>query len=165
MPIRPNPGTGAKVMGAYHAPLHRNPKSLGSFIAGFKASVTSRAGRELNSGNTGQRNYVSCTFCRVTNISYGIKPITSASPLTSLIIRSTGIRMKKTRKTPSRRGGWQPAPGRVLYPVWGPPRTVSGPYGLRPRWHPSRTASPLSLRLTTYPTTQPSNYLTTQLSN
>ena len=55
--IRPNPGTGANDMGAYHAPLHRNPKSLGSFIAGFKASVTSRAGRELNSGNIWQRNY------------------------------------------------------------------------------------------------------------
>ena len=55
--IRPNQGTGANDRGAYHAPLHRNPKSLGSFIAGFKASVTSRAGRELNSGNIWQRNY------------------------------------------------------------------------------------------------------------
>jgi len=56
--IRSNQGTGANDKGAYHALLlHRNPKSLGSFIAGFKASVTSRAGRELNSGNIWQRNY------------------------------------------------------------------------------------------------------------
>ncbi len=43
--------------GAYHAPLQRMPKSLSSFIAGFKASVTSRAGRELDSANIWQRNY------------------------------------------------------------------------------------------------------------
>ncbi len=43
--------------GAWYAPLQRPPKSLGSFIAGFKASVTSRAGRELNSANIWQRNY------------------------------------------------------------------------------------------------------------
>ena len=34
--------------GAYHAPLRRVPRSLSSFIAGFKASVTSRARRELD---------------------------------------------------------------------------------------------------------------------
>lgn len=33
------------------------PKSLGSLIAGFKASVTSRAKRELNMTNIWQRNY------------------------------------------------------------------------------------------------------------
>ena len=50
--------------GAYHAegtrrvPLRRAPRSLSSFIAGFKASVTSRAGRELNrTANIWQRNY------------------------------------------------------------------------------------------------------------
>jgi REP element-mobilizing transposase RayT len=43
--------------GAPHAPLQRPPKSLRSFIAGFKASVTSRARRELNSSNIWQRNY------------------------------------------------------------------------------------------------------------
>ena len=43
--------------GAHRAPLQRPPKSLGSLIAGFKASVTSRAGRELNSANIWQRNY------------------------------------------------------------------------------------------------------------
>ncbi len=49
--------------GAYHAegtrrvPLRRAPRSLSSFIAGFKASVTSRAGRELNDANIWQRNY------------------------------------------------------------------------------------------------------------
>ena len=37
--------------------LKRNPKSLGSFIAGYKASVTSRAGRELNMTGIWQRNY------------------------------------------------------------------------------------------------------------
>jgi REP element-mobilizing transposase RayT len=37
--------------------LRRAPRSLGSFIAGFKASVTSRAGRELNMTGIWQRNY------------------------------------------------------------------------------------------------------------
>jgi putative transposase len=58
--VRPDDG-----MGAYHAPrpvrpdasLRRAPRSLGSFIAGFKASVTSRAGRELNMTGIWQRNY------------------------------------------------------------------------------------------------------------
>ena len=35
----------------------RAPRSLGSFIAGFKASVTSRATRELNITGIWQRNY------------------------------------------------------------------------------------------------------------
>ena len=39
------------------ASLRRDPRSLGSFIAGFKASVTSRAGRELNMTGIWQRNY------------------------------------------------------------------------------------------------------------
>lgn len=38
-------------------PLRRIPKSLGSFIAGFKASVTSRAKRELMMTGIWQRNY------------------------------------------------------------------------------------------------------------
>jgi len=38
-------------------PLRRAPKSLGSFIAGFKSSVTSRAGRELDMTGIWQRNY------------------------------------------------------------------------------------------------------------
>jgi REP element-mobilizing transposase RayT len=38
-------------------PLRRAPKSLGSFIAGFKASVSSRAKRELNITGVWQRNY------------------------------------------------------------------------------------------------------------
>ena len=37
--------------------LRRAPCSLRSFIAGFKASVTSRAGRELNITGIWQRNY------------------------------------------------------------------------------------------------------------
>ena len=61
------PGLGSvppKIRGASLAPqqpapqqLVRRPKSLGSFIAGFKASVTSRAGRELNMAGIWQRNY------------------------------------------------------------------------------------------------------------
>ncbi len=57
--VRPetiNPNT----QGARRAPLPRpqlSPKSLGSFISGFKASVTSRARRELNMLNVWQRNY------------------------------------------------------------------------------------------------------------
>jgi putative transposase len=49
--------------GAYHAegtrrvPLRRVPRSLSSFISGFKAAVTSRAGRELNDANIWQRNF------------------------------------------------------------------------------------------------------------
>lgn len=42
--------------GAGPAP-QRVPKSLGSFIAGFKASVTSRAGRKLDMTGIWQRNY------------------------------------------------------------------------------------------------------------
>ena len=42
---------------AHRASLRRVPRSLGSFIAGFKASVTSRAGRELNMTGIWQRNY------------------------------------------------------------------------------------------------------------
>ena len=37
--------------------FHRKPKSLGSFLAGFKASVTSRARNELNMTDIWQRNY------------------------------------------------------------------------------------------------------------
>ncbi|MBM3151317.1 MAG: hypothetical protein FJZ96_03790 [Chloroflexi bacterium] len=61
--VRPDSGkqiikpTGFNTRGASLAPLQRPPKSLGSFIAGFKASVTSRAGRELNTANIWQRNY------------------------------------------------------------------------------------------------------------
>jgi len=55
--VRPNVNMGEKDKGAYHAPLHRKPKSLGSFVAGFKSAVTRRAGYELNSGNIWQRNY------------------------------------------------------------------------------------------------------------
>jgi len=42
---------------AHRASLRRVPRSLGSFIAGFKASVTSRARRELNMTGIWQRNY------------------------------------------------------------------------------------------------------------
>jgi putative transposase len=45
------------VQGANLAPLHRKPKSLSSFVAGFKSAVTSRAGRELNLSGIWQRNY------------------------------------------------------------------------------------------------------------
>lgn len=37
--------------------FRRSPKSLGAFIAGFKASVSSRAKRELNMTGIWQRNY------------------------------------------------------------------------------------------------------------
>jgi putative transposase len=43
--------------GARCEPLQRTPRSLGSFIAGFKAAVTGRAGDELNSTNIWQQNY------------------------------------------------------------------------------------------------------------
>jgi putative transposase len=39
------------------ASLRRVPRSLGSVMAGFKASVTSRAKRELNIAGIWQRNY------------------------------------------------------------------------------------------------------------
>lgn len=42
---------------ARRASLRRVPRSLGSFIAGFKASVTSRAGREFNMTGIWQRDY------------------------------------------------------------------------------------------------------------
>ena len=43
--------------GTRRVPLRMVPRSLGSFIAGFKAAVTSRVGRELNAANIWQRNY------------------------------------------------------------------------------------------------------------
>ena len=43
--------------GTCHAPLQRKPRSLSSFVAGFKAAVTSRAGNELNMTGIWQRNY------------------------------------------------------------------------------------------------------------
>jgi putative transposase len=57
--IRPELGedSGASMTGAYHAPLRRAPRPLASFIAGYKAAVTGRAGRELNSANIWQRIY------------------------------------------------------------------------------------------------------------
>ena len=48
--VRPNKG-------ASHAPLQRKPRSISSFVAGFKAAVTSRAGNELNITGIWQRNY------------------------------------------------------------------------------------------------------------
>jgi REP element-mobilizing transposase RayT len=48
--IRPNKG-------ASIAPLQRKPRSISSFVAGFKAAVTSRAGNELNITGIWQRNY------------------------------------------------------------------------------------------------------------
>jgi putative transposase len=58
------------IMGAslapIHAPVHqkpdiasirRKPRSLSSFVAGFKSAVTARAGRELNISRIWQRNY------------------------------------------------------------------------------------------------------------
>jgi hypothetical protein len=50
--IRPTEGEGANL-----APLHRMPRSLSSFVAGFKSAVTSRAKRELNITGIWQRNY------------------------------------------------------------------------------------------------------------
>lgn len=61
-PMRPDetdvpPHNGRMPSAPTHASLRRAPRSLGSFIAGFKASVTSRAGRELNMTGIWQRNY------------------------------------------------------------------------------------------------------------
>ncbi len=39
------------------APPRRKPRSLSSFVAGFKSAVTSRADRELNMSGIWQRNY------------------------------------------------------------------------------------------------------------
>ena len=49
--------TGDIIKATRRVPLQRKPKSLGSFIAGYKSSVTRRARIELNSGNIWQRNY------------------------------------------------------------------------------------------------------------
>jgi hypothetical protein len=43
--------------GTRRVPLRMAPRSLRAFIAGFKASVTSQVGRELNAVNIWQRNY------------------------------------------------------------------------------------------------------------
>jgi putative transposase len=55
--VRPDEDAGVKNKGTRRVPLQRKPKSLGSFIAGFKASVTRRAMHELDSGNIWQRNF------------------------------------------------------------------------------------------------------------
>lgn len=52
-PDRIRPGD----QGARGAPLRRGGRSLASFVAGIKASVTSRARRELDAWNIWQRNY------------------------------------------------------------------------------------------------------------
>lgn len=46
-----------EAMGAHRAPLRREGRSLGSFVAGYKSSVTSRARRELMLESIWQRNY------------------------------------------------------------------------------------------------------------
>jgi len=93
--------------------------SLPTIIRTFKGSVTRCAGRDLtsragiqpasavsgsrehnNSGNIWQRNYLSRGFCGATNILSATRPITSASPVTSSITRSTGTRTMKIPKTP-----------------------------------------------------------------
>lgn len=64
--IRPNMGILPTDLGAHRAPLpkqqnepqfKRTPRSLGSFLAGFKASVSSRAARELGVEHVWQSNY------------------------------------------------------------------------------------------------------------
>jgi REP element-mobilizing transposase RayT len=57
--VRPNEGVrpGLQKPDAHRASLRRAPRSLGSFMAGFKASVTSRAKNELNMTGIWQRNY------------------------------------------------------------------------------------------------------------
>ncbi len=55
--VRPDVYPDVTNQGARRAPLQRAPRSLGSFIAGYKASVTCRANRELNTIKIWQRNY------------------------------------------------------------------------------------------------------------
>jgi len=55
--IRPDGARPIRNEDACHGPLRRAPRSLSSFIAGYKAAVTSQAGRELNAANIWQRNY------------------------------------------------------------------------------------------------------------
>jgi len=43
--------------GTRRVPLRMAPRSLASFIAGFKASVTCKVGQKLNAANVWQRNY------------------------------------------------------------------------------------------------------------
>jgi hypothetical protein len=79
--------------------------SLSTIIRTFKAAITRRAGRELNSGNIWQRNYACRALSGITNTSSTTRPITNASPVTSSIphfvglTRSTGIRMRRIPKT------------------------------------------------------------------
>ncbi len=55
--VRPNEGLRPINQDARGASLRRAPRSLGSVMAGFKASVTSRAKRELDITGIWQRNY------------------------------------------------------------------------------------------------------------
>jgi putative transposase len=52
-----NAEANAVVVGADGRPLRRKPRSLSSFVAGFKASVTKRIRDELNETGIWQRNY------------------------------------------------------------------------------------------------------------
>jgi len=54
---RPAVNGNATYAGATHAPLRRAPRSLSSFVAGFKAAVTARARRELEIATVWQRNF------------------------------------------------------------------------------------------------------------
>jgi putative transposase len=53
----PQPGSQPAPQPGFQPALYRAPRSLSSFIAGFKASVTSRANRELDMTGIWQRNY------------------------------------------------------------------------------------------------------------
>jgi len=55
--VRPEDGVRPINQDVHGASLRRAPRSLGSVMAGFKASVTSRAKRELNIAGIWQRNY------------------------------------------------------------------------------------------------------------
>jgi putative transposase len=51
------PGGATQPDGIHHTSLRRKGRSLGSFVAGFKAAVTARARRELDIEGVWQRNY------------------------------------------------------------------------------------------------------------
>ncbi len=70
---------------------HVKPGSLAAIVRSLKSPVTRRAGRELIRVTSGSE--IS------TNISFEIKTITTASPVTSSITHPTGIRTKRIPKT------------------------------------------------------------------
>ena len=101
-------GTGVPALDVRVAtrPTTRVAPVIGEIVGAFKSITTHKYIQGVDdfawpvfSKKLWQRNYLSRGFCGAMNTSSVTRPITSASPVTSSITRSTGTRMMKTSKT------------------------------------------------------------------